>query len=415
MYRALTPGTVADYIASVPDISERLGGRRAEWETREVGDGNLNLVFIAVGPQGSVVVKQALPYVRLVGESWPLSLERARFEHLALVEEARWAPQYVPAVYWHDPELALTVMEHLAPHIILRKGLIQGHAYPKLVRHLGCFLALTLYHTSDLHLTAASKKAKMAPFLENTAMCKITEDLVFDEPHFAAPMNRHTRPQLDGIVRELRADASLKRSVQELKWRFLNAPEALLHGDLHTGSVMVTAEDTRAIDPEFAFYGPMGFDVGCLLANLLMACCARPGQSQAASEVVALQQIEEVWSVFADTFAGLWRARSIDAPGGDVYAPRLQEDSPELLKQAIEARLAAIWRDTVGYVGCEIIRRILGLAHVEDFESIGAADLRAQCERRALQIARELLTRGDSYATPQELTQLARSICQSGS
>ena len=39
-----------------------------------MGDGNLNLVFIVKGPQGGVAVKQALPYVRLVGESWPLPL-----------------------------------------------------------------------------------------------------------------------------------------------------------------------------------------------------------------------------------------------------------------------------------------------------------------------------------------------------
>ena len=41
----------------------------SDWRIREVGDGNLNLVFIVEGPAGGVVVKQALPYVRLVGES----------------------------------------------------------------------------------------------------------------------------------------------------------------------------------------------------------------------------------------------------------------------------------------------------------------------------------------------------------
>ena len=47
---------------------------------REVGDGNLNLVFIVEGPAGGVCVKQALPYVRAAGESWPMPLERAFFE-----------------------------------------------------------------------------------------------------------------------------------------------------------------------------------------------------------------------------------------------------------------------------------------------------------------------------------------------
>jgi 5-methylthioribose kinase len=47
----------------------------------EIGDGNLNLIFriVSANQRGrSVIIKQALPYVRLVGESWPLSPERAR-------------------------------------------------------------------------------------------------------------------------------------------------------------------------------------------------------------------------------------------------------------------------------------------------------------------------------------------------
>ena len=54
-------------------------------------------------------------------------------------------------------------------------------------------------------------------------------------------------------------------------------PAALLHGDLHTGSIMAEAGKTMVIDPEFAFYGPMGFDIGALLANLLLAYFASDG------------------------------------------------------------------------------------------------------------------------------------------
>lgn len=42
---------------------------------QEVGDGNLNLVFKVFDRQGvsRAIVKQALPYVRCVGESWLLT------------------------------------------------------------------------------------------------------------------------------------------------------------------------------------------------------------------------------------------------------------------------------------------------------------------------------------------------------
>ena len=236
------------------------------------------------GPLGAVVVKQALPYVRMVGESWPLALSRSHFESAALLEQASWAPRFVPVVYDADPLMASIVMEHLSPHVVLRKGLQRGIRYPLLGEHLGRYLASTLYHTSDFHLPADAKKGRMAQFLGNTAMCKISEDLIFDEPYFNAPMNRHTAPFLDDVVRDIGSDVALKLAVQDMKWRFLNHPECLVHGDLHTGSVMVTVDDTRVIDPEFAFYGPMGFDIGMLLANLLMAYFSQPGHESIAGE-----------------------------------------------------------------------------------------------------------------------------------
>ena len=43
---------------------------------------------------------------------------------------------------------------------------------------------------------------------------------------------------------------------------------------------MVTTEDTRVIDPEFAFYGPMGFDVGAVIANLLLSYFSQDGHAE---------------------------------------------------------------------------------------------------------------------------------------
>jgi 5-methylthioribose kinase len=67
-----------------------------------------------------------------------------------------------------------------------------------------------------------------------------------------------------------------------MRLRFRTATEALIHGDLHTGSIMATPDDTRVIDPEWAFHGPMGFDVGALIGNLLLAYCSQPGHATAA-------------------------------------------------------------------------------------------------------------------------------------
>ena len=70
------------------------------------------------------MVKQALPYVRIVGESWPLSLRSNFFEHAALSEQAQWASQFVPAVYHADEGMASIAMEFLATDTVLRSGFI---------------------------------------------------------------------------------------------------------------------------------------------------------------------------------------------------------------------------------------------------------------------------------------------------
>src|SRR6266700_1162925 len=140
-YRMLRDDDMRAYLAGLHALAARLGGSPAGWSITEVGDGNLNLVFIVKGPEGGLAVKQALPYVRLVGESWPLPLSRSHYEYLALTHQARLAPGLVPVVFHQDEALALVAMELLEPHIILRKGLVAGTIYPKLVDHITTFMA----------------------------------------------------------------------------------------------------------------------------------------------------------------------------------------------------------------------------------------------------------------------------------
>ena len=73
-YEPLSSESLGTRLSGITLLSEKVGPDPAAWQVREVGDGNLNLVFIVEGPLGRGIVKQALPYVRLVGDSWPLPL-----------------------------------------------------------------------------------------------------------------------------------------------------------------------------------------------------------------------------------------------------------------------------------------------------------------------------------------------------
>lgn len=402
-YYICTAENLADYLKTIPVLVQKLGDDPSNWDIQEVGDGNLNLVFIVKTLQATVCVKQALPYVRMVGEGWSLPLIRSHFEHLALSEQYKIVPEYVPQIHHYDPDMALMVMTYLEPHIILRKGLIAGKKYPVMAKDLAKFLAKTFYYTSDFALDSVTKKQKIADYLPNTAMCQISENLIFDEPYYDAPLNRHTSPQLDDIVADFKKDAVLVMHTQNMKYRFLNAPEALIHGDIHTGSVMVTQDQTYVIDPEFAFYGPVGFDIGMLWANFFMAYFAGTGHrhNEDYGDWI-LEQIKILWIHFKLEFYDLVVQNRM---AGDVCRSYISIPSVIL---ACTIKLRDIWSDALGFAGCEIIRRIMGLAHVEDFESIADVDKRSLCERQALLFARALLVERETLKTVTSLFVLAK-------
>lgn len=412
-YRPLDGTTLPPYLAEISACAAHLGGSAGDWQVDEVGDGNLNLVFIVRGPAGSLVVKQALPYVRLVGESWPLPLKRAFFEHEALMAEIDCAAELVPAVYHYDDGMALTVMEHLTPHIILRKGLIAGKRYPNLAEHVAEFMAQTLFKTSDLYLSAAEKKKRNAVFCDNIELCKITEDLVFTDPYRIAELNRWTSPQLDDIAAAFRADAELKVAGQALKEIFMGRAEALIHGDLHSGSIMVTESETKVIDPEFAFYGPRGFDIGAVIGNLFLAYFSQPGHAGADDDRLEystwiLTQVGLIWDGFRRKFLHLWETEA----RGDSYVAELFSDSASTaaLDRHRAAYMQALFHDSLGFAGMKMVRRILGLAHVEDLESIEDPDLRAACETKALRLGRELIVNRHSYDDVASVVDYARQL-----
>jgi 5-methylthioribose kinase len=378
-YQTLTEETVVKIIEPL-----RFFTGEGELRVKEIGDGNLNLVFHLTEPASgkSLIVKQALPYAKVVGESWPLSLDRARIESEALKKAAEFVPDLVPKVLYSNAELAVTVMEDLSDHTILRKGLIAGNQYPKLAEHVGTFLAQTLFHTSDFYLHPFAKKALVQSFI-NPDLCKITEDLVFTDPFFDHETNDfpdELRPDAEALW----GDQELKREVAQLKLAFLTRAEVLVHGDLHSGSIFVTGESTKMIDPEFAYYGPAGFDHGHFFANLALSALSHnyhtkePGSRSDYQEWL-FSVIRDTWHHFAEQFGELWKNK-----GTETYT-KVPGTLNDFLQQT--------WTDAIGFAGCEIIRRTIGLAHVADLDSIEDQGVQIELKRRALRLGSSLIKR----------------------
>jgi 5-methylthioribose kinase len=355
---------------------------------REIGDGNLNLVFRIVDKEAKkgIIIKQALPYAKVVGESWPLTLKRAVIESNALRTFASYAPQYVPKVYYSDESLAITVMEDLSHLQIARKGLIEGKTYPLLSRHIGEFIAKTLFYTSDFGMNQQEKK-QLAQSFVNPELCKITEDLVFTDPFFNHETNNFEE-ELRDDVEALWNDDKLHLEVAKLKRKFLTEGDALIHGDLHTGSIFASEEETKIIDPEFAFYGPFGFDIGQFFANLLLNALSRPEPQQEP----LFAHIDKTWDVFATIFSELWHTHNVEP-----YAKT---------KGLLEEVLHNTFVDAIGFAGCEVIRRTIGLAHVADLDGIENKENRLQAKRHALRLGRSLILQRETLSSTKEIRSL---------
>ncbi|MFD3504874.1 S-methyl-5-thioribose kinase [Streptomyces sp. NPDC058678] len=356
---------------------------------REVSDGNMNRVFLASSADGtrSLAVKQALPWVRVAGPSWPMNPDRADAEARAYEQLAKVAPDKIPAVHGYDPENYALVMEDMSDLEVLRTLLNEGAAYgPHTSARIGELVAQLSFTTSDFGMPSAERKALVAASV-SPELCKITEDVVLSEPYVEHEHN-HWHPGLDDLAARFRADARLRTEVADLRHTFMTSAQALLHGDLHTGSVMVGEREgapvVRVFDPEFSFVGPIGYDLGLYWANALVS-------EERARALGTLSdhadQLRLSWEAFEAEFRRLWPTR-VDTFFDDAYLDRF---------------LRRVWTESVGYAGTEIVRRIIGFAHLTDLTTLPDP---VPASRRALLLGRELIVRRTELTTPDHIRTL---------
>jgi len=410
-YQALNEQTILDYIKSRPAL-ESIFPPDAPLTAKEVGDGNLNMVYIvqnAGAPYQSAIVKQALPYLRILGESWTLTRERMRFETQALLQYNKLTPGLAPAIYDVDDEMSLIVMEHLNDHLIMRKALVARQRLPHFADHVSTFLARNLFFTSDLYLTGLAKKTLLAQYI-NPHLNKIQEDFVFTNPLMASPENQWN-PLVDDEVQRVRTDGALKIAAAELKAGYMTHAQALIHSDLHTGSIMLNAQDTRVIDPEFAFFGPMGFDVGALLENLILNCLSHYGHTpdpdvRTEYQNYLLAMVRDIWQQFAHKFETLW----VENNQGELTPPQYWHyaGGEEAFAEFRRRYLLNLLRDTAGYGGVKMLRRMMGVVGVWDISSIEDTSKRAVAERLAIRIGARWLKAHQQINTVDDLIAIVK-------
>lgn len=387
-YSQLNESSVVDYLHANPELAKRFSDLN-KVQVKEIGDGNLNFVYLiqeSGKPDSDLIIKQAVPFLRCVGEDSLLSIDRMKFEIRSLLHFSKYAPQHIPSIVKADEDMALVAMQYLGNHITARKALIRGDQLPFLVDHITSFMAESLFKTSSLYMTSHEKRDLMQKFNLNKDLCKITEDFVF-----TLPFTENKHPALTDEV---------KLRIIELKYLFMNSTEALVHGDLHTGSLMVNDKETYVIDSEFAFFGPIGFDVGLFMANLSFAWARHEAEGNKDYAAKLKSSVAQTWKDFERKFLDIWTDSDTT---GKALSPE-SFVSPKTLTQYKQSFMERLRKESVGFACCELLRRILGIAKVEDIESIADKQIYLSTRDALIRIACSVLQDYQEMNSVEEFT-----------
>ncbi|MEG1677642.1 MAG: S-methyl-5-thioribose kinase, partial [Clostridia bacterium] len=299
-YFLMKENEVIDYVRT--RYSDYFDGG-AELTVKEIGDGNLNYVFRIVDQKTgkSIILKQAGEALRISADM-KVSTDRNRIESEILQLQDQYAPGLVPKIYGYDTVMSACAMEDLSDHELMRYALMKHKTFPRFAEDISTYMVNTLLKSTDVVMEHKAKKALVKSFI-NPELCEITEDLVLTEPYNDCKhRNLVFAPNAAFVQKELYDNEALHLAVAKIKFEFMNNAQALLHGDLHTGSIFVKQDSTRVFDPEFAFYGPMGYDIGNVVANLIFAWDNGRAAGEEAFCSWVLEAIQQMLDLFSEKF-----------------------------------------------------------------------------------------------------------------
>ena len=378
-YRKLNEKDSIKYIKEKMDVF----GEDENLISREIGDGNINYVYKISSKDSkfSVIVKQADKILRSSGRE--LDTDRIRIEAEAMMHQGRCKEGMVPKIYLYDEIMHAIIMEDLSEYEIMRKSLLENNIYKNFAENISSFIVDTSLATTDLVIDPMDKKKMMKNFI-SPEICEISERLVFTEPYFDIDDNTYEKENEQFIRENLYKNSKLHLEVGKLKNEFMTNAQALIHGDLHTGSIFVKGDKIKVIDSEFSFFGPIGYDLGNIVANLFFIKIRNYLLKDNSKEFDRwlTGTIESTVDLFKEKFLDYLEVNTRD----------------EILKSPDfhQWYLNKVMEYTSGAAGLEVIRRVIGSAKVEDFEGLEDKDIKSSAERIAVKFAVELILRRSS-------------------
>ena len=230
------------------------------------GDGNMNFTLRVNTNQRSFIIKQSRSYV----EKYPqvaAPAKRAMQEHkfyTTIANDAHLALR-IPAILSADAEHNVLIMQDLGegtPYV----SYYQTHEQISIGD-------LDILVDFLIHLHGNHKLSDAHDRLSNIAMRQLNHEHMYVYPlsHDNGLNLDDISPGLQDYATELRSNKLLVNNMTELGKIYLSDGDTLLHGDYFLGSWLRIVDDIYVIDPEFGHHGTKEFELGVMLAHLMMA------------------------------------------------------------------------------------------------------------------------------------------------
>jgi len=252
-------GRVADYLG---DTGYLVPGEQIN-SVDLAGGGNMNVTLRIVTDRRRFILKQSRPWIAKFPEL-EAPVERILVEqHFnQAIAGSRFLRQRMPEIFAADAANYVLLLEDLGEVGDLRSIYSTGGSIEE------AQLGSLLQYASRLH------QIQPASFPDNTALKKINHAHIFDlpfRPDNGFPLDAF-QPGLAAIALPYQHDVRLRRVVSRLGKEYLATGSRLIHGDFYPGSFLDAEQgEVYVIDTEFAHLGRPEFDLGVLMAHLLLS------------------------------------------------------------------------------------------------------------------------------------------------
>lgn len=412
-YGNLTVAGVADYLKEKKIFSADANLTVVDLHAvKESIEGFVNLIYHVYDQSGkSVIMKQMLsmPRFRIEDEKnntvedsnrseWTLDLGRMRSEIATLIFWNSVYPGISPEIYLFDEANRIIVMEDLMDLSLLRFELCRMVKHHHLTNKIGAFFARNLFYSSNLHLTNY-KKSEVERFFTNPEYTALVPFLFHE--NIGISWEREMIPGTDQKRKELLDNPQIRTEFKRLEDKFMNDKECLIHTDLHSSNIMISADDVRIIDGEFAGFGPLAQDFGRLTASFTLNYISwfgdtdRTAEEKAAFHDYLITTIEALYSTFQNEFRQLVEAH--------------REESYSLKTLDVDAYLIDQLQNALSYTGVNVMSRLANRGICYDFLRLPEAN-RLVPTLLGLDIAKELMLNHRKYTGITDYTQLLKNL-----